>query len=959
MCFKCQGAHHTSCCFKATTTQQGRSWSNNKQPKEETKRTRPQREVNIVGSEGAETRETAILQVNSAFQKLEETFLPTGELTVLDPKTNALRKIAVLLDTGAEISFIDSTLAQELQLPITGKTKLHLHTFGSNEVSVKDCRQVKLDVWDDEGQQCSLSLLTHDILTKACTTPELQDEDIQFIKQRGLVINHPKQSVKPKILLGADQLWPFIRPNASHIRLPSGLYLLSTRMGFLLTGQPKGPSTIKTKLEQEEDRWNGYWSLEAQVNTIETVTEEEKQNEQDLWEQFWKLDAAGTEEFGKAEKTQQAIVDQQVWEDFKRTVEKRQDGYYVRLPWKDFQVDLPDNKAIAYRRLTSLWKSLQKEEKLLDQYNEVFQEQLRLNILEKVKGESQPGTRVHYIPHQAVITPHKSTTKLRVVYDASAHYKGSPSLNDVLHRGPVILPLLYGILLRFRIGQIAMISDVEKAFLQVRLHEEDRDATRCLWLKNHRQAPSPNNVQTLRFTRVTFGLMPSPFLLAATTHYHLDQYKDTKLVKEMKENLYVDNLILCTDQTEGAIKLYHTTKGMFQDLKMNLREFVSNDKETMQAIACKDKSPELAPKVLGIKWDSVKDAFAITCRMKKGTNTTKRTVASTIASVYDPMGYLTPLLHKAKVFLRSLWQQSFDWDTSLPKKLTDEWEQITQDADGFEKSISRCLCPKETEHEIIAFADASSEAISTCIYLRSKDQASLLIAKGKLPTLKSTITMPKMELNAVTLAMRVANSTITQLQSVVKLTHLVVLSDSEIALQWIKSKPQKGVGKMITSRLTEINKIVNHIEESGCQVWFAHVASSENPADCATRGLSKAELLNHFWWTGPSFLRENPKEWKSITFFQQKTSGEDEDESMFMTSVNVQQTTPDPLDRLKKYPLTTIKRIEAYVLRYIRILVARVNKRRTVPIVLSSWLNPEVMHEGIELNGSEIAVAAK
>ncbi|XGW12257.1 hypothetical protein V3C99_013168, partial [Haemonchus contortus] len=86
-----------------------------------------------------------------------------------------------------------------------------------------------------------------------------------------------------------------------------------------------------------------------------------------------------------------------------------------------------------------------------------------MNILEDV-AEERPSskTRKHYLAHQAVVTPNKLTTKLRIVFDASAHYKGCPSLNEVLHRGPVILPQLFGILLRFRIGRIGIIADVEK-----------------------------------------------------------------------------------------------------------------------------------------------------------------------------------------------------------------------------------------------------------------------------------------------------------------------------------------------------------------------------------------------------------------------------------------------------------------------------------------------------------------
>ncbi|KIH56788.1 hypothetical protein ANCDUO_13031 [Ancylostoma duodenale] len=392
-------------------------------------------------------------------------------------------------------------------------------------------------------------------------------------------------------------------------------------------------------------------------------------DEKELWARYWSLEAAGTEEFTESEKNVQSVIDKRVWDDFRQTVERRDDGYYVRLSWKELTTPLPDNKAIAYRRLVSVWNSLQKDENLLEQYNGVFQEQLLQNIVEEVEDEGKTlGDHIHYIPHQAVLTPHKSTTKLRIVFDASAHYRDCPSLNDALHRGPVILPQLYGLMLRFRIGKVAIISDAEKAFLQVRLQERDRDATRCLWLRNHRSPPDQENINVLRFTRVTFGLLSLAFLLAATTHYHLDQYEnDSILVKEIKEYLYVDNLLLTAETVEDAVKVYSRTKEMFNALNMNLREFVSNEQDLVSAIASHDKYAEVTPKVLGIRWDSTHDEIQVSCAVSTQEQVMNKKIASSIASIYDPMGWMIPLLHRAKLFLQSLWKAQLEWDDRLPE----------------------------------------------------------------------------------------------------------------------------------------------------------------------------------------------------------------------------------------------------------------------------------------------------
>jgi len=127
------------------------------------------------------------------------------------------------------------------------------------------------------------------------------------------------------------------------------------------------------------------------------------------------------------------------------------------------------------------------------------------------------------MPHLPVLTPGK-TTKVLIVFDVSSSVRsGVNSLNDYLHRGPIILPDLCGLLLRFRLYPIIVLADVRNVFLQVGLQERERDTTRFLWLKDITKLDIESNLVVYRYCCVPFGLVCNPFLLGATIKFHLQR----------------------------------------------------------------------------------------------------------------------------------------------------------------------------------------------------------------------------------------------------------------------------------------------------------------------------------------------------------------------------------------------------------------------------------------------------
>ena len=202
-----------------------------------------------------------------------------------------------------------------------------------------------------------------------------------------------------------------------------------------------------------------------------------------------------------------------VYDEFQRGIVYKHPRYEVSLPWKCAHPPLNDHYELAVRRLNGLLKRLKQNPEVLKQYDLVIKEQLSKGIIESAQDSASISHAIHYLPHHAVVRDDKSTTKLRIEYDASAKTNG-PSLNDCLYTGPKFGQNIMDIIIRFRVHRVALTGDIEKAFLMISVTPSDRDVLRFLWVDDVlNDAPT---IQTYRFTRVVFGVSLSPFLLKVT-----------------------------------------------------------------------------------------------------------------------------------------------------------------------------------------------------------------------------------------------------------------------------------------------------------------------------------------------------------------------------------------------------------------------------------------------------------
>ena len=311
----------------------------------------------------------------------------------------------------------------------------------------------------------------------------------------------------------------------------------------------------------------------------------------------------------------------------------------------------------------------------MKQYDQVIKEQLEGGVVEEVQQDQVLEPRnVHYLPHRGVVRLNRDTTKVTAVYDASSKVFGL-SLNDCLYVGPSLLPLLLDILLRFRVHEVAVTADIEKAFLNIEIDPEQRDFLRFLWVDDVNKESL--EIKLLRFTRVVFGVNASPFILNATIRPHLNtcMLNDDALATELLKSLYVDDFVsgakdvknvtlsLCLKSGGFNMRKWNSNSAsLLQSLKQDSAfsgDFATNSKEYVQE---KDESfsnsvfkqvTEKEQKVSGMLWNPNQDELIYDLtKILKGVAVqpaTRRLILGTATKFFDPLGLISPVILPFKI----------------------------------------------------------------------------------------------------------------------------------------------------------------------------------------------------------------------------------------------------------------------------------------------------------------------
>ena len=214
----------------------------------------------------------------------------------------------------------------------------------------------------------------------------------------------------------------------SSLRGMYGPVAIDTKLGWVLSG----PISTLGQNDMSLSLLTHTLHINAQPSEAQTLDNTMKS--------FWELESFGI-----------PTTDRSLYDELCNTIEFREGRYEVQLPWKTPRRTLPNNYELSLRRLKGLLRRLKSNPDVLHEYDTVIKTQLQQGVVELVEDSAGADIAgVHYLPHHVVIRQDKTTTKLRIVYDASAKTSG-PSLNDCLNPGPKFDQKILDILNRFRV----------------------------------------------------------------------------------------------------------------------------------------------------------------------------------------------------------------------------------------------------------------------------------------------------------------------------------------------------------------------------------------------------------------------------------------------------------------------------------------------------------------------------
>lgn len=821
--------------------------------------------------------------------EVKETLLPTA-LVNIRAADGTLVKARALLDQAAQVSIISESLVQVLGLkrynsrfssPITGIDLCEKKCNGAVSIEINSMYQD----YQYQTEALIVSKVAYDL-----PNVSFKHEPMPHLQDLSLADPRFNVSQRVEILLGADVYCDVIMKGLRKGH-PGAPMAQETKLGWIISGNvtPLSCYAVAKNINISEESvsisavdLSKYWEIEDINNSSPTLTEADT-----YCENF-----------------------------YQQTTHRLENGrYVVAIPMKpDYEKHLGSSKVKAIAQFKQMENRLAKNPSLSENYKQFMREYLELGHMRKV---ITPNDHAHYIPHHGVQRLESLTTKLRVVFNASSKTTSGKSLNDVMYSGPNLQQDLQAIILNWRIHKYVITADIEKMFRQFLIRDQDQHLQCIIWRESAQEI-----LQEFQLCTVSYGTKAAPWLAMRTLRQLAkDEAINYPLAAAVIEtSCYTDDILTGSNSIEHAKKLQKELINIFLSANMNLRKWSSNSKQLLSNLtpnhqnnALEFKSTETR-KTLGLKWNPVSDSFTYQNQIteKSDKHLTKRELLSEISRLFDPLGWLSPLSIRAKLLFQGTWSQSMDWDDKVSCEIQDQWNQLRGDLINIEKfDIPRHLGDTQQTCYLHGFCDASINAYAAALYIvttndKGERTSRLIAAKTKLAPLAKKVSLPRLELLGALLLSELTKKTLQCFSgSNIKLH---AWSDSMIVLGWLHGDNERWK-QFVANRSKQISEII----PPAC---WRHVKSEDNPADCATRGLTTTQLAEHkLWWTGPEWMPTYKTDESKISY--QSPNIETKKPSVYATLQRNNITIVNEL--LSQYnSITRVTKVLGWVLRFIK-----------------------------------------
>ncbi|XP_068246538.1 uncharacterized protein [Palaemon carinicauda] len=541
-------------------------------------------------------------------------------------------------------------------------------------------------------------------------------------------------------------------------------------------------------------------------------------------------------------------------------IEFRDGHFQLPMPFRDLNVNLPNNKEQAVSRAKWQRRKMKNCEDYRQQYTAFMDKLFEKGYAYKIPDDEVSKILVWYLPHHTVFYHKKG--KIRIVFDCSAKFEGV-SLNGVLLQGLNLTNSLTGVLIRFRQEVYAFIGDIEAMFFQIKIPPENQDYDRFLWWPN---GDINRPLEEFRMAVHIFGAISSPSIANTALKARADKADekyDLTVGSTMRHNFYVDDCLKSCADVPTAMKLVKDLVSATGEGGFRLTKFVSNSIDGLKALPAEDCLVEsdkfnldkesLMTGALRMLWDLKEDSFKFSIELKDNPFT-RRGLLSTISSLYGPFRLLSPIILPAKKLLQELCHvESLDWDERIPDEPAERWQHWIQGLHLLEQlSIPKCFKSSwfgnVTGSSLVLFSDASTFGYGVAAYLVLHDgnqvQSNLVMGKSRVSP-KKVVNIPRLELTAATVSVKVAQHILKELEFTVG--KVVYYTESTTVLHYIHSNTER-FPVFVANRVRVIR------DYSQPEQW-RYVNYSDNPADMASRGISVHQFLQYDeWFHGPSFI---------------------------------------------------------------------------------------------------------